>query len=193
MRGYFVFTGFPLWLTILTCCALITFVETDAYIALGTNIGNLELNLLLAGVEIGKLDRSRITALSPFYQTSPVGVVKQPSFYNGVLRLTTELSPEELLRELLRIESEVFGRVRTTHWGPRKMDLDLLLYGSLVLNKADLIIPHPRMTERLFVLQPLYDIAADIIHPVFGQSISELLSALCSNEIITKIYPERST
>ena len=162
-------------------------VQTDAYIALGSNMGNRELNLLRAVAEIGRLPDGKVTGLSPFYETSPVGVTDQPSFYNAVLRLHTALSPHELLERLLGIEKDVFGRTRTTYWGPRRMDLDLLLHGDACIAEDGLVVPHPRMAERRFVLQPLCDIAPELVHPVLGKSIVELLGALRSDETVTRI------
>jgi 2-amino-4-hydroxy-6-hydroxymethyldihydropteridine diphosphokinase len=162
-------------------------MQTDAYIAIGSNMGDRELNLLRAVAEISRLPDGKVTGLSSFYETSPVGVTEQPSFYNAVLRLHTALSPHELLERLLGIEIEIFGRSRTTLWGPRRMDLDLLLYGDDRIDEGGLVVPHPRMAERRFVLQPLCDIAPDLVHPVLGASIFELLGALRSDETVTRI------
>jgi 2-amino-4-hydroxy-6-hydroxymethyldihydropteridine diphosphokinase len=163
------------------------FVETDAYISLGSNTGDRELNLLRAVAEIGKLPDSRVTALSPFYETSPVGVTDQPHFINAVLRLSTGLSPQELLNRLQRIEDMVFGRVRDVRWGPRSIDLDLVLFGGDVIGTEGLTVPHPLMAERRFVLRPLCDIAPDLVHPVLGKTMTELLAGLRSGEIVVKI------
>lgn len=162
-------------------------MHTDAYIALGSNMGDRELNLLRAVAEIGRLPECRVTALSPFYETSPVGVTNQPSFYNAVLRLHTAYTPHELLEQLLRIETSVFSRTRTTHWGPRRIDLDLLLHGGARITEEGLVVPHPRMAERRFVLQPLCDIAPDLVHPSLGLTVAELRDALQSDETVTRI------
>jgi 2-amino-4-hydroxy-6-hydroxymethyldihydropteridine diphosphokinase len=162
-------------------------VETEAYIALGSNLGDRELNLLRAVAEVGKLPDSRVTALSSFYETSPVSLVKQDNFYNAVLRLTTKLNTESLFTNLLRLENDVFKRIRNVVNGPRRMDLDLLLYGDKILNENHLVIPHPRMIERRFVLQPLFEIAPDLIHPLIGKTVRELLGSLKSDETVIKI------
>jgi 2-amino-4-hydroxy-6-hydroxymethyldihydropteridine diphosphokinase len=162
-------------------------VETEAYIGLGSNLGDRELNLLRAVAEIGKLPRSRVTGLSPFYETSPVGVTDQPAFFNAVLSLSTALTPHDLLSGLQRIENEVFKRTREVRWGPRTIDLDLLLYGSEVIEGEELTIPHPRLAERRFVLQPLCMLAPDLKHPVLGSSMIELLAVLPSGETVVEI------
>ncbi|MDD2899515.1 MAG: 2-amino-4-hydroxy-6-hydroxymethyldihydropteridine diphosphokinase [Desulfuromonadaceae bacterium] len=162
-------------------------METDAYIGLGSNIGDRELNLLRAVAEVGRLPESRVTALSSFYETSPVGMVHQDPFYNAVLRLTTQLDAVSLLVHLLRIEDSVFKRVRTIHQGPRSMDLDLLLYGDRVITEECLVIPHPHLEERRFVLQPLCEIAPDLQHPLTGKTIHELLALLKSDETVVKV------
>lgn len=162
-------------------------MHSDAYIALGSNMGDRELNLLRAVAEIGRLHDCKATGLSPFYETTPVGVDDQPPFYNAVLRLHTAYTPHALLERLLHIETTVFGRTRTVHWGPRRIDLDLLLHGSARINEDGLIVPHPRMTERRFVLQPLYDISPDLVHPLLGLTVAELLAELQTDEIVTRI------
>jgi 2-amino-4-hydroxy-6-hydroxymethyldihydropteridine diphosphokinase len=162
-------------------------VETEAYIALGSNLGDRELNLLRAVAEIGRLPESRVTALSPFYETSPVGNVNQDAFYNAVLRISTQLEARSLLTHMLRIEAETFKRVRTVNQGPRRMDLDLLLYGVEIIYEEDLVVPHPRLTERRFVLQPLSDIAPLIKHPVSGQTMKDLLASLKTDETVVKL------
>ncbi|MDD2309761.1 MAG: 2-amino-4-hydroxy-6-hydroxymethyldihydropteridine diphosphokinase [Desulfuromonadaceae bacterium] len=162
-------------------------METEAYIALGSNLGNRELNLLRAVAEVGRVPDCRVTALSSFYETSPVGNVNQDSFYNAVLRISTRLDARSLLTRLLRIENEAFKRIRTIPQGPRSMDLDLLLYGDSTINEEDLVVPHPRLAERRFVLQPLCEIAPDLLHPLTGKSMREILAALKSDETVVKL------
>ena len=162
---------------------LIPPVETDAYIALGSNLGDRELNLLRAVAELGKIPGSRVTGLSRFYETSPVGMsAGTPTFYNGVARLVTDRAPHDLLAELQRIERDCFGRTPAAEPQSRRMDLDLLLYGTEQLATSDLILPHPRMKARRFVLLPLADIAPTLREPVSQQTIADLLAGLTSDE-----------
>jgi len=163
-------------------------VETDAYIALGSNLGDRELNLLRAVSELGRLPGCRVTALSRFFETTPVGMPDgTPAFLNAVLKLTTACGPRQLLNELLRIEQLVFGRTASTTPVSRRMDLDLLLYGDQVLHTPDLTVPHPRLALRRFVLQPLSEIAPDLVEPLSGRTISDLLANLQSEERVSPL------
>ncbi|HET6421372.1 MAG TPA: 2-amino-4-hydroxy-6-hydroxymethyldihydropteridine diphosphokinase [Geobacteraceae bacterium] len=162
-------------------------MESSAYIALGSNLGDRELNMLRGIAEIGKLPGTRITALSGFYDTQPVGPVEQDNFLNAALRIETSLSPHQLLSELQRIETETFGRKRTVRWGPRSIDLDILFYGNLVIAGEDLTIPHPCLHERRFVLAPLVEIAPGLVHPGIGRSLAEILDDLAGDERVEKI------
>jgi 2-amino-4-hydroxy-6-hydroxymethyldihydropteridine diphosphokinase len=141
----------------------------------------------MAVAELGKLPGTRVTALSRFYETEPVGGVAQDNFYNAVARISTSLQPLELLSELKRVEVEVFKRKPSGHWGPRSMDLDILLYGDLVLESEALTVPHPRLHERRFVLQPLADLAPSLVHPFLGRSIAELLASLATTEKVVMV------
>lgn len=163
-------------------------METEAYIALGSNLGDRELNVLRAVSELGRLPGCRVTALSRFYETSPVGMpADTPVFLNAALRLSTELAPRELLAQLQRIEQQVFDRTSSSTLVSRRMDLDLLLYGRQVLSEPDLSVPHPRLTARRFVLQPLAEIAPQVVEPLSGHTISDLLANLQSDERVTPL------
>ncbi|OBZ15456.1 MULTISPECIES: 2-amino-4-hydroxy-6-hydroxymethyldihydropteridine diphosphokinase [Bacillales] len=129
----------------------------DAYIALGSNMGNREQLLLTA---IGLIDGHPdivVNKVSGMYETDPVGYTEQPPFLNMTLAVRTTLSPLSLLRQLLAFEQQL-GRVRQIRWGPRTIDLDLLLYDNVRMDQEELTLPHPRMMERPFVLVPLHDV-----------------------------------
>jgi 2-amino-4-hydroxy-6-hydroxymethyldihydropteridine diphosphokinase len=150
-----------------------------AYIGLGSNIGNKSENILHALNLLNQNHDIKIIKISSFYETEPIGYEDQDWFINAVAELETYISPKRLLGILLGIEQEM-GRKREIKWGPRIIDLDLLLYDKLCLNEPDLIIPHPRMHERAFVLVPLAEIAENAIHPIFNKSIKEILDRLDS-------------
>ena len=155
-----------------------------AAIALGSNLesgfGDREANLREAVRRIEALGEVR--AVSSFYDTEPVGYLEQPRFLNGALVLGTDLGPQELMRELLGVE-RAMGRERVgaIAKGPRVIDLDLLLYGDWVLWAEDLVLPHPRMEERRFVLEPLAKIAPEWVHPVLGVTVREMLERIAGS------------
>ena len=144
-------------------------------IALGSNLGDRLANL--AHARKWMMKKIKVKDESSIYETEPWGVTDQPRFLNQVVVGQTSLSPEELLHFLKQIEIEM-GRVKTIRFGPRLIDLDILLMGNLEYNSPDLTIPHPRMTERAFVLVPLAEIAPNLVIPGTDQTITELCKAL---------------
>lgn len=144
-----------------------------AYIGLGSNLGDRKKHLQNALKMLEIADGINLSKISPFYETKPVGYTEQPQFLNCAAEITTNLTPYELLKTCLHIE-EALKRIRTIHWGPRTVDLDILFYGDLVMDDETLTIPHPRIQEREFVLVPLIDIAPGLIHPKLHLTIEEL-------------------
>jgi 2-amino-4-hydroxy-6-hydroxymethyldihydropteridine diphosphokinase len=145
------------------------------YLSLGSNLGDRECNLEESTRQISEF--AVIKKSSGIYETEPWGLKDQPRFLNQVILVETKLAPEELLSHLKTIEQKM-GRKKTVHYGPRLIDLDILFYDDLLLKTPDLIIPHPHITERAFVLVPLAEIAPNMIHPQHNKTIRELLKAV---------------
>jgi len=137
-----------------------------AVIALGSNLGNRELNIDSAIAELAKI--VEITHLSTNHETDPVGGPEQPKYLNAIAIAETELKPEELLIAMLEIENKL-GRKREIHWGPRTLDLDLIVFGDEVIDSEILVLPHPRAQERRFVLEPWLEIEPDAYIPGIGK------------------------
>ena len=148
-----------------------------AYIALGSNMGDSRSILEDAVQALDEMKNTKVEKVSTFITTPPYGVTDQPDFLNGCLKLSTLLYPEELLKELNRIEKEA-GRERIIHWGPRTLDLDIIFYDDLVAETDALCIPHVEMHKRAFVLEPLHEIAPYKRHPVYGKTVREMLEDL---------------
>ena len=148
-----------------------------AYVGLGANLGDRERTLRLAVERLGAVEGVQVLAVSSLQDTDPVGIENQPRFLNGAVALDTELTPRALLEALLEVERGL-GRVRDgQRWGPRTVDLDLLLYGSVEIDEPGLHVPHPRLHERRFALEPLAELDADLAVPGRG-TVSALLDHL---------------
>src|SRR5574341_955882 len=151
-----------------------------AYLALGTNLGDRGANLRTAIKSLAP--EVIVVAESKVYETPPWGYEDQPAFLNMAVKAETDLVPAALLGHLKRLE-ERMGRKAGFHWGPRLIDLDILFYDALILDMPELVIPHPRLQERAFVLVPLADIASDFRHPILGKTVRELMEAVDTSRI----------
>ena len=144
---------------------------TRAYIGVGANLGDREATIRAALAAL-----PGVVGVSQLRETDPVGVVDQPPFLNGAVAVETDFSPRELLDALLAVEREL-GRERRERWGPRTIDLDLLLYGDETIDEPGLTVPHPRLHERRFALEPLLDLDPELAIPGHGP-VSDLLAGL---------------
>ena len=154
------------------------------YLSLGSNVGDREANLRSAIERLRAV--GKVEAVSSFYETEPVEFTAQPWFLNCVVKLNTEKMPKQLLGRILAIEQEM-GRRRTQKKGPRIIDIDILLFGSSIIEAEGLTVPHPAMHERRFVLEPLTEIAPDVRHPALKQTIRELRDALPPGQAVRKL------
>lgn len=159
---------------------------TKAWIGLGSNLADPLLQLATAVTELSALPGTRLIAQSPFYRSSPMGPQDQPDFVNGVALIDTTLAPEALLDALQAIELQ-HGRERLQHWGPRTLDLDLLLYGTQTIQSKRLTVPHPGVCERDFVLRPILDLQPDLTLPD-GRPLHQLL-ATCHDNNLKRLAP----
>lgn len=155
-----------------------------AYLSLGSNLGDRAANLreALAHLEAA----GPLFAVSAFYETQPVEVLDQPWFLNCVAAMETEKTPRELLQLALQVEAEM-GRLRMRKKGPRKIDIDIVLFGDLVVDEPGLKIPHPSMHQRRFVLEPLVEIAPDARHPALGRTAEDMLAELASGQTVRRL------
>ena len=149
----------------------------EAYIGFGSNLGDRLNNCRDAIGALGALPSCSLLKTSSFYETSPVGLVKQPAFINGVVLLETAEDAHCLFRQMLKIE-KTLGRIRTLKWGPRSIDLDLLFFDDQIINTPELSVPHPFLHERRFVLEPLNEVAPNFRHPFLDKSVADLLHNL---------------
>jgi 2-amino-4-hydroxy-6-hydroxymethyldihydropteridine diphosphokinase len=154
------------------------------YLSLGSNVGDRAANLSAAIEKLAEL--GTVAAVSSFYETEPVETIPQPWFLNCAVKFDTERMPRQLIAAILNLEQSM-GRQRRQPKAPRIIDIDILLFGSSVIEMPTLTIPHPRMHERRFVLEPLAEIAPDARHPVFKRTIRELRDALPAGQLVKKV------
>lgn len=155
-----------------------------AYLSLGSNVGDRQAHLRDAQVRLGKI--GRVAAVSSLYETEPVELTQQPWFLNCAVALETRQSPRQLMAAILRIEEEM-GRRRVQKKGPRSIDIDILLFDGERIDSKDLTIPHPAMHQRRFVIEPLAEIAPEVIHPVLKKTIRELRDALPAGQAVKRL------
>ncbi len=148
----------------------------EVFIGLGSNVGERHRFLQRAAEALGRVEGLRVVWFSSVYETDPYGKTDQPKFLNAVCEAETSLAPGDLLLRLRGIEDEL-GRQRREHWGPREIDLDILLYDGLAVQQEGVQVPHPELEKRKFVLIPLKEIAPDVVHPVSGLTMEQLASA----------------
>lgn len=153
------------------------------YLSLGSNLGDRAANLHRALILLGAF--GRVATVSSFYETEPIELTAQPWFLNCAARLETERMPKQLMKNILDLEREM-GRRRQQNKGPRNIDIDILLFGSSIVETQGLTIPHPALQERRFVLEPMAEIAPDVRHPVFKQTIRELRDGLPPGQAVRK-------
>ena len=159
-------------------------MQKSVYLSLGSNVGDRTNNLNTALELLSSV--GNVVAVSSFYETEPVEITAQPWFLNCAARLDTEKMPKQLMKGILDLE-KAMGRVRRQNKGPRNIDIDILLFGSSIIDTQDLTIPHPALHERRFVLEPLAEIAPEVRHPVFKRTVRQLRDALPPGQAVRKI------
>lgn len=156
---------------------------TRVYLGLGSNLG-ARISILSEALErLISLPESQVIGLSEFYESQAWGKTDQPDFINVCCELETNLSAQDLLTYCQQIEQDL-GRERNERWGPRTIDIDILFYGDDIIETDNLTIPHPYLAERAFVLQPLSDIAPNVIHPILKKSVSALLNEVDTSTLV---------
>ena len=154
------------------------------YLSLGSNLGDREANLRAAIANLSEL--GKVVAVSSFYETEPVELTAQPWFLNCAIKFDTEKMPRQIMSGILNLEQSM-GRQRKQQKGPRTIDIDILLFGSSIIELPSLTVPHRKLHERRFVLEPLAEIAADARHPVFKRTMRELRDALPPGQTVRKV------
>ena len=147
------------------------------FIGIGSNEGERLSNVSRAAQALAQLPTTRLMQMAPIYETAPVGGPPQGDYLNTVVELDTSLEPRQLLTHLKTLETQLGRCPSDVRWGPRVIDLDILLYDQVVISDPDLIIPHPLLHRRRFVLEPLADVASDFVHPMLHKTVAELLAA----------------
>ena len=155
--------------------------EYECYLSVGSNLGDRAEYIRQAIEYVGASDKIQLKSVSSLYETPPWGIINQPSFLNGAFSLVSTISPQELLGLCQSVEQSL-GRVRHEHWGPRTIDIDLLYIDGMRLNTPELVLPHPYMLERAFVLVPLVEIAPDLL--IDGLSVKEHLNKLSDGDTV---------
>ena len=151
---------------------------TTVYLSVGSNLGNKYANCIRGVEKLDELEDTRVVAVSQFYRTEPVDFLPQAWFVNGALKIETGLDPFELIDHLKGIEIFLGQIEKEVRFGPRVIDLDIVLFGNRVIDTEILTIPHQRMDKRCFVLKPLCDIGAKVVHPVLGETMERLLKRI---------------
>ncbi|MBI9088294.1 MAG: 2-amino-4-hydroxy-6-hydroxymethyldihydropteridine diphosphokinase [Desulfobacterium sp.] len=151
---------------------------TRAYLSIGSNLGDKYENCLQGVDKVDALEQTRVVGVSKFYRTEPVDFLDQAWFVNGALKIETTLAPLLLIQRLKETERLMGQMEKEVRFGPRIIDLDIIFYGTTVMDTNILTIPHPRMHERCFVLKPLCDLETDMVHPVLGETMAGLLKRI---------------
>ena len=157
----------------------------NVYLSLGSNIDN-KMSYLTQAITTINNQVGKVMTISPCYETEAWGPIKQDTFVNCVIKIETTFTPGKLLQKLLAIE-KTLGRIRDVKYGPRTIDIDILLMGNKIIRQKKLLVPHPLLQERKFVLAPLNDIAANDIHPIFKRTIAELLANCLDKGNVNKL------
>jgi len=160
---------------------------STVYIGVGSNMGDRYKNIQDAEKEISKSDSCKIVRVSKIYETDPVGYLDQDNFLNCVFEINTQLIPDQLIDFMLSTE-KILKRERIVHWGPRTIDLDILFYNNMIISSSNLIIPHPRMHERMFVMKPLCDLIPEYVHPVLNESCLLIKKKLEKKQGIVEVW-----